>query len=92
MVFRRPELEKDNPIASQPYLGPRRRRARAHAVSVEESAEMGEMKEAFQALTDAASRFVKGLPKSRTTAKNLAMLRDAIGRAERLLSAEGRSN
>jgi hypothetical protein len=91
MVFRRPELEKDNPIASQPYMGPRRRRALAHAMSVEASAEMGEMKEAFQALTDAASRFVKGLPKSRTPAKNLAMLRDAIGQAERVLSAEARS-
>ena len=87
MVFRRPELEKDNPIASQPYMGPRRRRARAHAMSAEESVEMGEMKEAFQALTDAASRFVKGLPKTRTSASSLAKLRDAIGQAERLLSA-----
>ena len=26
-VFRRPELEKDNPIAPQMYVGPRRRRA-----------------------------------------------------------------
>lgn len=91
MVFRRPELEKDNPIASQPYMGPRRRRAQAHALSAEGSAEMGEMKVAFQALTDAASRFVKGLSKTRPSAKNLALLRDAIGQAERLLSAEGRS-
>lgn len=92
MVFRRPELEKDNPIASQPYMGPRRRRARARAISVEESADMGEMMVAFQALTNAASRFVRGLPKTRTSAKNLAMLRDAIGQAERLLSVEGRSD
>jgi hypothetical protein len=27
MVFKRPELEKDNPIAPEPYMGPRRRLA-----------------------------------------------------------------
>ena len=27
MIFRRPELEKDNPIAPEPYIGPRRRLA-----------------------------------------------------------------
>lgn len=91
MVFRRPELEKDNPIASQPYMGPRRRRARAHALSVEASAEMGEMKQVLQTLTEAGSRVVKSLPKTKTTVKHLRELRDAIALAERVLSAEGRS-
>ena len=31
MIFRRPELEKDNPIAPEPYVGPRRRLAMARA-------------------------------------------------------------
>lgn len=92
MVFRRPELEKDNPIASQPYVGPRRRRAQARAVPVEESVAVGEMKVVFQVLTDTASRFVRRLPKARIAAKDLAMLRDAIAQAERVLSAEGRLN
>ena len=91
MVFRRPELEKDNPIASQPYLGPRRRRAGAHGVE-EESAEVAEMKEVLQALTDAASQVVKGMTKTKATGRDLSALQDAIIQAERLLSAEGRSN
>ena len=90
MVFKRPELEKDNPIASQPYVGPRRRRAGAHGVLEEVSGDVGEMKGALQALTDAASRFLKGMPK--TTAKDISALRKAIVQAERLLSAEGWSN
>ncbi len=32
-VFYRPELEKDNPLAPQPYVGPRRRIALARAAS-----------------------------------------------------------
>lgn len=89
MVFRRPELEKDNPIASQPYVGPRRRRAQARVVPVEGTAAMGEMQVVFQVLTDRASRFVKRLPKTRKATKDLAMLQDAIAQAERLLSAQG---
>ena len=87
MVFRRPELEKDNPIASQPYVGPRR--AQARVVPVEGTAAMGEMQVVFQVLTDRASRFVKRLPKTRKATKDLAMLQDAIAQAERLLSAQG---
>lgn len=92
MVGRRPELEKDNPIASQPYVGPRRRRAQAKAVSVEKSAEIGDIREVLQALTETASRVVKGLPKTKTTAKSLLALRDAIAQAERVLSVGGRSD
>jgi hypothetical protein len=32
-AFRRPELEKDNPIAPQMYVGPRRRRVLARAAA-----------------------------------------------------------
>jgi hypothetical protein len=92
MVFRRPELEKDNPIASQPYVGPRRRRAAAHGVPEEEFSGIHEMKEALQALTNAASRVVKSLPKTKAKEKDLNALRVAIAQAERLLSAEDRSD
>ncbi|HEX5647581.1 MAG TPA: hypothetical protein VFX56_11470 [Nitrospira sp.] len=89
MVSRRPELEKDNPIATQPYVGPRRRRAQASAVSMEESAGMGAMKDALQAMMDAASRVVKSLPKTKGTANDLSALRDAIAQAKQVLSATG---
>jgi hypothetical protein len=92
MVFRRPELEKDNPIASQPYVGPRRRRARAHAISAEESADMDELRETLQTLLEETSHLVRGLPKTRKADKHLTALRGAIAQAERLLSVEGRSN
>ena len=90
MVFRRPELEKDNPIAAQPYVGPRRRQGRVHGVSAEESTGMDELRETLQTLLQAASRLVKGLPKTRKVDKNLTVLRGAIAQAERVLSAEGR--
>ena len=92
MVFRRPELEKDNPSAVQPYVGPRRRLAGAHVVSPETSVEMNEMKAALHALTDAASQIMKGIPKAKGTARDLSALRDAIARAERVLSEGGRSS
>lgn len=87
MVFRRPELEKDNPIASQPYVGPRRRRAGVHVEPAEESAEMGELKTALHALTKAASQVGKGMPKTKGTARDLSALRDAIAQAKQVLSA-----
>lgn len=87
MVFRRPELEKDNPIASQPYVGPRRRRAGVHVVSVEEAPGVSAMKAALHALTEAASQVVKGMPKTKATGKDLGTLRDAIAQAKQVLSA-----
>jgi hypothetical protein len=91
MVFRRPELEKDNPIASQPYVGPRRRQAQAKAAPWGESTGIGELRETLQALTVAAARLVNNLPKSKKAEKSLTVLRNAIAQAERLLSADGRS-
>lgn len=91
MIFRRPELEKDNPIAPQPYIGPRRRLAMARAAASAELSEAGDMKETLQTLTKAASRFVNSLPKARKADTELKVLRDAIAQAERVLAAEGRS-
>lgn len=90
MIFRRPELEKDNPIAPEPYVGPRRRLALARAVVLEEFTEEHGLKTMLQNLTQAAASYVDGLPKTRKTQKNLKILQDAIAQAERVLAAEGR--
>jgi hypothetical protein len=87
MIFRRPELEKDNPIAPEPYVGPRRRLAMARAAASGKSTEVGDMKETLQTLMEAASRVVGSLSTTRKTDKRLSTLRDAIAQAERVLSA-----
>src|SRR5574337_1962683 len=92
MIFRRPELEKDNPIAPQPYLGPRRRLAMTRASATAESTELHDMKEMLQTLTKAASRYVNNLPRTRRTGKSLKALHDAITQAERVLVVKGSSS
>lgn len=91
MIFRRPELEKDNPVAPEPYVGPRRRLAMARAAASSHLVEAPDMKEALQSLAEAASRLMKSLPKARRTATNLKALRAAIAQAERALTAEDHS-
>jgi hypothetical protein len=85
MIFRRPELEKDNPIAPQPYIGPRRRLALGRAAASREFTEENDLKKALRDLTLAASRYVDRVPKTRKTEKSLRVLLDAIARAERVL-------
>ena len=91
MIFRRPELEKDNPIAPEPYIGPRRRLALARAASLGKLAEVDDVdvKETLRTLTAAASRVVNNLQKSRKTDQDLKALRNAIVQAEHVLAAEG---
>lgn len=91
MIFRRPELEKDNPVAPEPYVGPRRRLAMARAAASSQLVEAPAMKEALQSLTEAASRLMKSLPRARQTATNLKALRAAIAQAERVLAAQDHS-
>ena len=86
MIFRRPELEKDNPIAPQPYIGPRRRLAMARAAA--ESTETDDVRKTLRVLTEAAARMVDRLPSVRKGDKDLRTLRHAIAHAERVLSAE----
>lgn len=88
MIFRRPELEKDNPTAPQPYIGPRRRLAMARAAASGELSEVGDIRETLQTLTKAASRFVNSLPKARKADTGLKALRDAIAQAEQVLSVK----
>ncbi len=89
-VFRRPELEKDNPAAPQMYVGPRRRLALARAASKAQTSASGDMAETLQALTDAAERFVATVPASKARHKERAALLKAITQAQRRLSGEPR--
>ncbi len=74
-VFRRPELEKDNPIAPQMYVGPRRGRALLREASLSPSSRQGDMAETLQALTAAAERFVaKVLPSKKLQEERSALL------------------
>ena len=85
---RRPELEKDNPVAPQPYVGPRRRQARAlEAGSIREAAQ-SEMSKILQTLMEAAERFVNGAPKLKKTEAERNALLDAVTQAQWLLSVE----
>lgn len=91
MIFRRPELEKDNPLAPEPYVGPRRRLAMARAAALKNEAGAGKMKETLQALVSAAARFLREQPKVSKPGKNLVALRDAIAKADEALAADTRS-
>ena len=59
----RPELEKDNPVAPQMYVGPRRRLAQARKASLA-GAPAQDTTETLRTLTETAARFVDGLPGS----------------------------
>lgn len=91
MIFRRPELEKDNPVAPEPYVGPRRRLAMARAASLGNPAEADDVNDTLWNLVEAASRYIDSLPKTRKTEKGLKELRNAIAQAERVIAIGGRS-
>ena len=87
-VFRRPELEKDNPIAPQMYVGPRRRLALARAASKAEVSASEDLTGMLLNLTAAAERFVACVPASKQRHKERTALLKAIAQAQRLLSDE----
>ena len=80
-VFRRPELEKDNPIAPQMYVGPRRRRALLREASLSPASRQGDMAETLQILTAAAERFVASVPPSKDLQEERSALLEAIVQA-----------
>ncbi len=80
-VFRRPELEKDNPTAPQMYVGPRRRRALLREASLLPASRQGDMAETMQALTVAAERFVAMVPPSKKLQEERSALLEAIVQA-----------
>jgi len=84
---RRPELEKDNPIAPQLYVGPRRRSALSRKASTSQTPAPGRMAAAMQALMAAAEEFVNGVPYVQELDKERNALLEAITQAQTLLSA-----
>ena len=87
-VFRRPELIKDNPVAPQMYVGPRRRLALARAASTSKVPTQGDLVETLQTLTAVAKRFVATVPASKKRQEERDALLEAITQAQRLLSGE----
>ena len=85
---RRPELEKDNPLAPQPYAGRRRRQARSPASGSTSPNVRDEMGRALLALMETAERFVNGAPRSKKLEAQRNALLDAITQAQWLLSVE----
>ncbi len=87
-IFRRPELEKDNPSAPEPYVGPRRRLAMARAAASGKTTEPTDVRDTLKTLVEAATYFVKSRPNAKKTEKELGVLRKAIIQAERVLNAQ----
>jgi hypothetical protein len=87
-VFRRPELEKDNPIAPQMYMGPRRRRALTKAVLSSSAFAPESMAEALQTLIAAAERFVASVPPAKKSTQERKALLKAITLAQKSLANE----
>lgn len=86
---RRPELEKDNPVAPQHYVGPRKRQARPRrAISSLSTDSRSEMGKTLQSLMEAAERFVNGAARSKKLEEERNALLDAITQAQWLLSVE----
>jgi hypothetical protein len=81
-------LEKDNPVAPQPYVGPRRKPARAHKSGSTSVAAQSETNKILQTLMEAAERFVNGAPRSKKLEAERNALLDAITQAQWLLSVE----
>ncbi|MCP9446262.1 MAG: hypothetical protein NNA22_01660 [Nitrospira sp.] len=87
-VFRRPELEKDNPVAPQLYVGPRRRQKLFRDAEHDLSAGGDPLAETLRTLSRAAKRFADSVPTLRNNQKERAALLKAIAEANRLLLKE----
>jgi hypothetical protein len=86
--FRRPELEKDNPIAPQMYVGPRRRRLLARAAASTQVTAQERMTEVMQSLMEAAERFVASVPPGKKLTQERKALLRAIVRTQQHLANE----
>ncbi len=89
-VFRRPELEKDNPIAPQMYVGPRRRRGLMRAASMPQGTPQESVTEVMQRLTEAAERFVATVPPAKQSTQERKALLKAIALAHKSLAEVSR--
>lgn len=89
-VFRRPELEKDNPVAPQVYVGPRRRRALTRAASTPQVTLQESVAEVIQILTAAAERFVARVPPAKQSTQERKALLKAITLAQKSMAEVSR--
>ena len=87
-ISRRPELEKDNPVAPQIYVGPRRRRAMARMASATPTVASKGIETTLQALVDAAEQFVNSMPPVQDPDRERTALLEAISQAQGCLSIE----
>lgn len=87
-TLRRPELEKDNPVAPQIYVGPRRKRALARQASLEPATETEGIAARLQRLVQAAEQFVHSMPPVQETDRERHALLEAISHAQGCLSIE----
>ncbi len=87
-TLRRPELEKDNPVAPQIYVGPRRRRAMARMTASMPAQPQPGIEAALQALVDAAEAFAHSLPPTQETDCERHALMEAISQAQTFLPIE----
>lgn len=85
---RRPELEKDNPVAPQMYIRRRKRTSPSQGASPSGPHDDAPIGEALQTLAEAAERFVNAVPRWKRVDADRQALLDAITRAELLLSVE----
>ncbi len=85
---RRPELEKDNPMAPQLYVGPRRRRTLSRAASASHAPVQDGMAAALHSLMEAAEQFVNSVPSVPKLGKKRNALLKAITEAQQHLSGE----
>jgi hypothetical protein len=86
---RRPELEKDNPSAPEPYAGRRRKKAaQARSIGSSSAGRPNEMGQSLLTLMEAAERFVNCSPRSKKLEDQRNALLDAITQAQWLLSVE----
>ncbi len=87
-ISKRPELEKDNPVAPQIYVGPRRKRALARITASMPAQTPTGIETALQALVDAAEAFAHSLPPTQETDRERHALMEAISRAQTFLPIE----
>lgn len=87
-VFRRPELEKDNPVAPQLYVGPRRRHKLFRDAERDPSSADDSLVDTLQTLSQAAKRFADSVPTLKNNQRERAALLKAIAEANRLLRKE----
>jgi len=85
---RRPELEKDNPIAPQMYVRHASRQSRTGSGRPSGSHGQADLAETLLKLTEAAETFVREMPRLRRMDDQREALLDAITHAQLILSVE----